>query len=783
MLKTIKFILLAITLFGSSFSGIAQRKKIDPYKNSKLPIEERLDDLFARMTLEEKAMQVLCIWDQKAELILDEDGNFSLEKAAQNFPNGLGQIARPSEALERVQMQNRTPTQMAELTNEIQRYFVEKTRLGIPVVFHEEVLHGHAARKGTHFPVPIALASSWDTDLMERSFSVIAEEARSRGAQLALAPVLDVARDPRWGRFEETYGEDPFLVSEMGLAAVKGLQGTEEQIGSAKMMATLKHLAGHGQPEGGVNTAPANISERLLREVFLMPFEKAIKQGGAKSVMASYNEIDGIPSHINSWLLKDVLRNEWGFDGQVVADYGGISDLYRRHFVVKDSTEAAREALLAGVDIELPDMVDYPSLLKYAAQDSVIATALDTAVYRLLKNKFLLGLFDEPYVDVSSTEKIVGSEKNGKLALEAAQKSIVLLKNEMNLLPLNTSFYNTIAVIGPNAKSTLLGGYSDVPPYYVDLVEGLKNRLGNNGEVVFAEGCRITEPGSWYLDPVQLPSPKADEGRIEHAVTIAERSDLVILAIGGNELTSREAWSDTHLGDRTSIELVGKQLELFNKLKETGRPVVVVLFNGRPLDLSYLKENAQVLLECWYLGQETGNALADVLLGNVNPSGKLPCTFPKSTGLLPAFYNHKPTAKRPYLFDEHKPVYPFGFGLSYTDFSYKDLTVNPSVIGMNSKSLVSVTVTNTGDVRGDEIVQLYIRDMVSSVTRPVKELKGFQKVQLRPGQEKVVTFEVTPELLKFYNKDMENVLEPGRFKLMVGSSSEEYIEAYLNVVN
>ncbi|MEM1137331.1 MAG: glycoside hydrolase family 3 N-terminal domain-containing protein [Bacteroidota bacterium] len=775
------FFLLFYLLLFFCFQSNAQRKNLPPYKDNRNDITTRVNDLLGRMTLEEKMAQIVCIWNQKNELILDQNGNFDPVKASKNLPYGIGQIGRPSEAMDR-NAQNRSARNMAIFTNTMQRHFIENTRLGIPVIFHEECLHGHAAKDGTSFPQPIALASTWDTELIENIFSLVAEEARSRGAHQALSPVVDVARDARWGRFEETFGEDPYLVSQMGIAAVKGFQGKGPEINDKHMLATLKHMTGHGQPESGTNTAPANISERELREIFFPPFKKAVTEGNVHSVMASYNEIDGVPSHANQWLLQEVLRKEWGFKGYVVSDYGAISDLYRLHHVAEGSKEAAKLAIKAGVDIELPDMVDYPVLSNSFKSGELPMALLDSAVARQLYAKFLLGIFDKPYVNADYAERFVGSEKNGKLALEAAQESITLLKNDYNLLPLNADDYKTIAVIGPNANKTLLGGYSDVPPYFVTALKGIENYLqGEDISVVYGEGCRITEEGSWYLDPVVLPDPQEDLKRIKHAVTLAERSDIVILVVGGNELTSREAWSETHMGDRASLQLFGNQEKLFNELLKTGKQIITVLFNGRPLQIDFLADNTHALLECWYLGQESGSALANVLFGEVNPSGKLPCTIPRSVGHLPAFYNHKPTARRGYLFGDISPLFPFGYGLSYTNFRYSGLTLTKNTIAKNETTTVEVDITNTGDLRGDEIVQLYIRDRVSSVTRPVKELKAFQKVNLRPGQVKKVSFKITPEMLKFWDINMEYVVEPGVFELMIGTSSVEYESVELTV--
>ncbi len=743
------------------------------YKNPDIPIDERVEDLLGRMTLDEKVAQVMCIWLQKKEFLLNEDAAISEQKAAANLPHGIGQIGRPSEAYDRDLLQNRSAREMADFTNSVQKYFVEKTRLGIPVVFHEECLHGHAAKDGTSFPQSIALAGTWDEDLVQRLFSMTALEARSRGAHQALTPVVDICREPRWGRVEETFGEDPYLVSRIGVAAVRGFQGNGPDIDKEHMIATLKHMTGHGQPEGGMNIGPANYSERVIREVFLPPFKACVREAGALSVMASYNEVDGVPSHANRWMLTEVLRDEWGFNGFVVADYKAIEELYTRHHIASDKREAAKRALTAGVDIELPDMDSYPEIKNLIESGELPMAVLDTAVRRLLRSKFQLGLFEDPYADPEKAEVIVGSKKHAELALEAARKSITLLKNEGNLLPLNVSEYGKIGVIGPNANQVLFGGYTDVPPYFVTALEGIEKRVGKEN-VLYAEGCRITEPGNWYLDPVVLPDPEEDKNRMEEAIEIARKSDIVILVLGGNELTSREAWgTGDHLGDRADLELVGNQNELARRVMELGKPVVAALFNGKPLSINYLNENTPAILECWYLGQESGNALADVIFGEVNPSGKLPISFPRSVGHIPAFYNHKPTARRGYLFDDVSPLFAFGYGLSYTTFEYEHARLAKSKIGSNETTSVSVDVRNTGNRAGDEVVQVYIRDRVSSVTRPVKELKGFSRISLKPGEKKTVTIDITPEKLSFYDIDMNWVLEPGDFDIMVGSSSRD----------
>lgn len=746
-----------------------------PYQNPTLSPERRVRDLLSRMTLEEKAAQMLCVWQKKPQTLVDAQGNFDLAKAEQSFKdgNGLGQVGRPSDAGKGLNAR-----QMAETTNAIQKFFIENARLGIPVVFHEECLHGHAAVDGTSFPQPIALAATFNPELVESLFAVTALEVRSRGGHQALTPVVDVARDARWGRVEETYGEDPFLVSRMGVAATRGFQGDGSFRDKKHMIATLKHFVGHGQPESGMNCAPANLSLRVLRENFFYPFKESLQKAGAISVMPSYNEVDGVPSHANKWLLRDVLRKEFGFKGYTVSDYFAIWELGYRpdthgHFVAADKKESCKLAVEAGVNIELPDPDCYLHLVELVKKRVLKESQLDELVAPMLLWKFKLGLFEDPYVDPAQAEQIVGCDAHRELARQAAREAITLLKNDGGLAPLDLSKYGTIAVIGPNADRTLLGGYSGVPKHEVTLLEGIKARVGARAKVLYSEGCKITIGGSWNQDEVVPSNPEDDRKQIAEAVEVAKQADVIVLAIGGNEQTSREAWMLNHMGDRANLNLLGRQEELVKAMLATGKPIVVFLYNGRPLSVNYLAENVPVIFECWYLGQENGNAAADVLFGDVNPSGKLPITIPRSVGHLPVFYNFKPSARRGYLFDEVSPLYAFGYGLSYTSFDIKNVRLERKKIRPNGSTRVFADVTNTGKREGAEVVQLYIRDMVSSVTRPVKELKGFQKVNLRPAETKTVTFEITLESLSFYDINMKYVVEPGEFTIMVGNSSRD----------
>lgn len=750
-------------------------KRFPAYRNAKLPSARRVKDLLGRMSLEEKAAQMVCVWREKAKTLVDEDGKFDYAKAKAAFArgHGLGQVGRPSDA-----GSGKNAREMAQLTNAIQKFFVEESRLGIPVIFHEECLHGHAAVDGTSFPQPIALAATFNPELVESLFSMTAREARLRGAHQALTPVVDVAREPRWGRVEETYGEDPYLVSRLGIAAVRGFQGNGTFRGKHHVIATLKHFVGHGQPESGMNCAPANVSLRVLRETFLFPFKEVLKHAGAISIMPSYNEVDGVPSHTNQWLLGEVLRKEWGFQGFLVSDYFAIWELGYRpethgHFVAKDKLDSCVQAVRAGVNIELPDPDCYLHLAELVRKGVLGESELDELVAPMLFWKFQMGLFEDPYVDPQEAERVVGSDAHRALALSAAREAITLLRNENNLAPLDPNNIKSIAVIGPNANRPLLGGYSGVPKQNVTVLEGIQEKVGHRARVIFSEGCKITVGGSWNQDEVVPSEPEEDRQAIGEAVEVAKKADVIVLAIGGNEQTSREAWSLQHMGDRANLDLIGRQEELVRAMIGTGKPVIVFLFNGRPLSINYVSQNVPVIYECWYLGQETGRAVAEVLFGDHNPGGKLPITFPRSVGQVPVFYNYKPSARRGYLFDEVSPLYAFGYGLSYTSFALKNLRLTKRRIKPGGSTRALIDVTNTGKREGTEVVQMYIRDLVSSVTRPVKELKGFRKVRLKPSETTTVALDITPDELSFYDRHMKYVVEPGEFEIMVGNSSRD----------
>ena len=759
------------------------------YKEAGQPIDARVEDLLGRMTLEEKVAQLVAIWLKK-DAIQTPAGDFDPAKASAAFPNGLGMISRPSDRKGVAAAPanagadvaaNRGPVETATYINAAQKWSMERTRLGIPMIMHEEALHGLVAPGATSFPQSIALASTWNPGLLEKIFSVAAAEARARGANLVLAPVVDVARDPRWGRIEETYGEDPYLVSEMGLAAIRGFQGTTLPLARDKVFVTLKHMTGHGQPDNGTNVGPASLGERTLREDFFPPFESAVTQLPVRAVMASYNEIDGIPSHANKWLLHDVLRGEWGFKGAVVSDYFAIRELVTQHRMFKDVKDAGARAIDAGVDVETPDGEGFNFLVQLVREGKVSQGQIDNAVRRVLEMKFEGGLFENPYADAKLAAKRTNTPEAIALARQAARESVVLLKNANGLLPLDAAGIKRMAVIGTHARDTPIGGYSDVPNHVVSVLEAMQAEGKGKFQVDYSEGVRLTEGRVWAQDKVTLTDAATNARLRADAVAAAKDADVVVMVLGGNEALSREAWADEHLGDSDTLDLPGPQDQLAKEIFALGKPVVVILLNGRPYAVNYLAEKAPALIEGWYLGEQTGNALADVVFGRFNPGGKLPVSIARGVGQLPIYYNRKPTARRGYLFGDTTPLYPFGYGLSYSTFEMGAPVLGAGTIGVSDKVTVKVDVANTGKRAGDEVVQLYVRDDEASVTRPLIELKRFQRVTLQPGERKTVSFELTPQDLSLWNVQMKRVVEPGTFTISAGPNSVDLKSATLTV--
>jgi beta-glucosidase len=751
------------------------------YKDSSLPAQRRAELLLALMTTEEKIGQLIQPFGWKT--YRKNGGSIEIEESfKQQVRNGgvgsLYGVLRADPWTEVTLETGLSPEEGARAVNEIQRYAIEESRLGIPILFGEECSHGHMAIGATVYPVPLLLGSMWNTDLYRRICRAIAAETRAQGGAVTYSPVLDVVRDPRWGRTEECFAEDPYLIAEMAVASVEGLQGGGLD-GSQSVLATLKHFAGYGSSEGGRNAGPVHMGLRELHEVDLLPFRKAV-EAGALSVMTAYNEIDGVPCTSSDYLLKRVLRQEWGFDGFVITDCGAINMLAWGHDVAEDGREAAAIALKAGVDMEMSGEM-FGKYLQSALQDGIVRMEeLDEAVRRVLKIKFMLGLFERPYVDAGQAARIIGSREHVELAREAAREGIVLLKNEGGVLPLGKSGNGKVAVIGPNANQIYnqLGDYTSPQPRHqvVTLLDGVRRAISED-RVLYAPGCRIKDDSR--------------EG-FEHALACAAEAEVVILALGGSSardfgegtidlrtgasVVTDRAYSDMECGegiDRTGLHLLGVQLELAQEIRKLGKPMVVVYMNGRPVVEPWIDENADAILEAWYPGQEGGNALADILFGDVNPSGRLTVSVPKHVGQLPVFYNGKRSRGKRYLETDVKPRYPFGFGLSYTTFRYDGLKLSADRISPDGQAVVTVDVTNTGTVAGAETVQLYVRDKVSSVTRPAKELKAFSKVMLQPGETRTVSFVIGKEQLQLVNERLEAVVEAGEFIIMVGRHAED----------
>ncbi|WP_371766030.1 glycoside hydrolase family 3 N-terminal domain-containing protein [Massilia sp.] len=759
------------------------------YKQANAPVAARVEDLLGRMTVDEKIAQLQCVWLTKKDL-QNDDTSFNAEKAAKVHPHGMGMFARPSDrqigadnnAGNSGAVGNRGPKETADYVNAVQKWALENTRLGIPVFMHEESLHGYVAPEATSFPQAIGLASTFDPQLVEQIFSLAAKEMRARGANLALAPVVDVAREPRWGRIEETYGEDPHVCGVMGKAAVLGFSGNTLPLAQDKVFATLKHMTGHGQPESGTNIGPANVGERALREDFFPPFEKIIKETKIAAVMPSYNEIDGVPSHANRWLLTDVLRKEWGFQGLTVSDYMAVAELGSRHHLVGSVKEGGLRAFKAGVDIETPDPAGFAALDELVKEGKITTKELDAVVRRILRWKFDAGLFENPYADADQAAARTATPEAIALARKAAQRTAVLLKNDKGLLPLAPQKVGKLLLVGTHAKDTPIGGYSDKPRHVVSVYEALQKEAQAGGFTLdYSEGVRLTEGHVWGQDEIVWTKPEVNARLIAEAVEAAKKADTIVMVLGDNEQTAREAWADNHLGDRTSLDLVSRQNDLARAIFALNKPTVVLLLNGRPLSVNYLAERADALMECWYMGQETGHAVADLIFGRANPGGKLPVTIARNVGQLPMFYNRKPSSRRGYIDDVTTPLYPFGYGLSYTRFDISAPRLTKDRIGVSGTTQVQVDVQNTGAVRGDEVVQMYIRDDVSSVTRPLLELKGFQRVTLEPGEKRTVTFDIKPTDLWFYNGDMKRVVEPGTFTIFAGPNSVDLKKATLTV--
>jgi len=738
--------LILIALAALLFCSFKNEQAALPYKDASLPVEQRISDLLQRMTVEEKIKQLDMCWGKEISAMKKHEcteADYSEDSLVHYVgTTGMGSVHDFYPA-------------NAEIANRVQKYAIEKTRLGIPILFIEEGLHGYSGFGSTSFPVPIAISSAWDSTLMYNMGRVIATESRAHGVDMILGPVLCLPRDPRWGRVEETYGEDSYLDAMNGVAIIKGMQGNDLKNPDA-VISEPKHFAVHGIPEAGSNTAPVNIGEREARSSFLYVFEKAVRVGKAQAIMAAYSEIDGIPCVDNKWLLTDVLRNEWGFKGFVLSDLGAIRMSYENHAVASSVSDALAQTFKAGMNMQFYDFKhdEFLSAMKEALDNhSLSITDLNRAVHDVLRVKFLLGLFDNPYVDVTLSNKVFHSPEHQALALEAAQKSICLLKNDNHLLPFGNNIHS-VAVIGELATSTYLGGYSNEEGKAVSILDGLKQRAGSRLQITYEKGYGSDNSSS-------------QTGLIQKAVDIAKASDIAVVVIGENIKEVGEG------KDRAHLDLDEAQMNLIKAIQVTGKPIVAVLSNGRPLCINWVAENIPSILETWFLGEASGLAIADVLLGNVNPSGKLPMTFPRSTGQIPIYYNHKPTSLHRYVDEASTPLFPFGYGLSYTTFEYSDLKITPAQIPVDGTATVSITIKNTGATEGTEVAQLYIRDVVGSVTTPIKSLRGFRRITLKSGEEKEIRFSLDSDALSLWNREMKRVVEPGEFKIMVGSASND----------
>ncbi|MCK3684130.1 glycoside hydrolase family 3 protein [Maribellus sp. YY47] len=854
------------------------------YKDSAAPVDQRVDDLLSRMTLEEKFWQLFMIpGDLSDGKERYKHGIFGFQVATKgksgNSAEQLLDYSGGSNA-----------RQTAELINNIQKYFVEETRLGIPIIPFDETLHGLVRPGATAFPQAIALAASWDTTIMQQVAHAIATETKSRGIRQILSPVVNIARDVRWGRIEETYGEDPYLTSKMGVAFVS-------QFENMGVLTTPKHfIANVG--DGGRDSYPIHFNERLLEEIYFPAFKACFKEGKSWSVMTSYNSLDGRPCTANDWLLNKKLKEDWGFDGFVISDAGATGGANVLHFTAKNYAESTEQAIENGLDVIFQTSYDHYPLFWEAFEKGMIdEEAIDEAVRRVLRAKFKLGLFESPYIDAKEADKFNGTQEHRELAKVAAQKSIVLLKNENETLPLGKNI-QSLAVIGVDAQEARLGGYSGPGNNPVSILNGIINKVGEKN-VNYAPGCGrqvanyTTVPSSslftiengkkingltgeyfnnselngepaltrtdrqlnfgWTLfSPDQekinydcysvrwtgkLLAPetgtfeigiKGDDGyriyidnqlvldnwkkqtvrtlttkynfkkdkeydlgieffetvgnarlnfiwnvgikdeseqKIAEAVALARKSDVAVVVVGIEE---------GEFNDRAYLSLPGKQEELIQRVAETGKPVVVVLVGGSAITMTNWIDKVPAIVDVWYPGDEGGNAVADVLFGDYNPAGRLPVTFPVHESQLPLYYNHKPTGRGDdYRNLTGKPLFPFGFGLSYTEFQYSDLRFDKQQIGQNESTTVHVNVTNTGNSDGDEVVQLYVRDLLASVARPLMELKGFERIHLKKGETKEVSFRITPETLKMLNEEMHWVVEPGDFRIMVGASAND----------
>ncbi|HVM72133.1 MAG TPA: glycoside hydrolase family 3 N-terminal domain-containing protein [Anaerolineales bacterium] len=748
------------------------------YPDATLPVSRRVADLLDRMTLDEKLAQLSAYWMRD---LLEDSHRLSSSKLKRLLALGIGQITRAGGS------SVFGPVESARTTNTIQHYLVNETRLGIPAIVHEECCAGYMALGGTMFPQMIGLASTFQPELAQAMTDTIRIQMRAVGAHQGLAPVLDVTRDPRWGRVEETFGEDPTLVSQFGMAYIRGLQGTSLKYGG--VMATGKHFIGHGASQGGMNCAPAHIGRRELMDIYAMPFEAAIRKAGLHTIMNAYPELDGELVAASRHILTDLLRGELGFEGLVVSDYDAILMIQNYHHMVAERSEAAALALRAGIQVELPSAACYSDDLRLAIQaGNVPMEWVNAAVCAHLQKKFELGLFENPYVDEGRAVEVFETPEQRGLARRIAAQSLVLLSNN-GLLPLQKDL-GTLALIGPNADSwrNLVGDYS-YPAQLEELLSisapdfplaGVKpaDLAGQAARIpTILEAIQETAPALKLVVARGCDTLDPDTSGFAEALRAAQAADAVVLVLGDHSGLSKDSTTG-ETRDSADLRLPGVQNELAQAVLQVGKPTAVVLVNGRPFAIPELAGQADALLEAWLPGEEGAAALAQALFGELTPGGKLPISIPRHVGQVPLFYNQKPSGGKSMWHQDYVsvpagPLYPFGHGLSYTTFEYGDLTIAPAVAAPGGSVQVSLSVRNSGKRAGDEVVQLYVCDEYGCVPRPVKELKGYKRLTLQPGQSRRLTFRLPVNQLAFYDDEMHLVVEPGRIRVMLGSSSAD----------
>lgn len=717
------------------------------YRDAKRSVDERVADLLSRMTIEEKVAQMRIFHANKGVKI-DEEGNLSLKgDVEERLKLGIAGIKNPGE--------HNDPVAAAKGNNALQRYIIENNRHGIPALFVTESYNGVDAEGCTKFGRPITSAASWDPDLTHRQWLVVGNEARLRGMHMCHSPEADVIRDPRFGRMSEAFGEDTYLVKENVVAAIKGVQGNYEGLGNGTHIgAVAKHFAGYGQVLGGTNFAAIEISERTLIDEIFPPFEAAVKEARTLGIMASHGDLNGVASHANPWLLTEVLREQWGFKGYTVSDANDIGRLFYFMGVAESPEDAALLGLKAGMDVDLYADDAYSLLPGLAKKYPEIIKYIDRSAGHVLRTKFILGLFDNPYVDVRETERQYRKASSLALAREADEASIILLKNDDQTLPIAPQAGLKVALLGPILREGSLAQFQKIAPRVDFIAE---------------QGFKLTD------EQRAIPEVNTDtEAGMDRLLELAAGADVNVLFLGGDEHTAKEGFFNNALGDRATIQPVGPQNELLQRVKALGKPTIVVFTHRRTLAITGFDEHADAILDGWDLSEFGDEAMAKMIFGLANPSGKCPSTVPRTIGQLPFHYSGKAiNNKKGYLFLENGPLYPFGYGLSYTTFAYSNAEASGATMRPGENFTVSVEVTNSGDVAGKEVVQLYVTDKIGSVTRPAKELKGFQKIMLEPGETKTVTFSITPEMLAFTRLDMTKGLETGDYTVLLGTNSEE----------